>query len=87
MKLETLAYGILLVGLLIIGLLPLDNEKTEAHYCQIDSISSKLRYEVMPQLDYTYHTSCGQIPAGNTKHVVGDSILIKTIIYEVNHKK
>lgn len=80
---EVIAYGLLFAGLLTIGLLPIDNTSNEhVKYCRIDSIISKPRYEVMPQLDYTYHTPCGPIPAGNTKHQVGDSIKIKIITYK-----
>lgn len=78
---EKVGYSILLLFILFIAILPpFSNNNEQIKYCRIDSISSKARYEVMPQLDYTYHTSCGPIPAGNTKHKVGDSIEIKIVL-------
>lgn len=89
MLVEKMGYGILFVGILVLALIPIDSsDKIEqVKYCRIDSITSKPRYEIMPQLDYTYHTSCGPIPAGNTKYQVGDSIEIKIIINEVDNEK
>ena len=77
---EKIGYSVLLIGILLIAILPpSSNTNEKVKYCRIDSITAKARYEVMPQLDYTYHTPCGPMPAGNTKHQVGDSIEIKII--------
>jgi hypothetical protein len=80
---EIIAYGILLIGLLTIALIPMDRPSNGVtKFCHIDSISVDRRYEVMPQLDKTYWTDCGTFPAGNTNLQVGDSIEIKIIRYE-----
>jgi hypothetical protein len=58
-------------------------ETEETRYYRIDSISSRLKYEVMPEKIYTYHTAFGPISGPRDRYQVGDSIQIKII----THKK
>lgn len=76
--------GLALVIVLIVGFMAIllnysPHKPVHIKYCRIDSITSKPRYEMMPELDYTYHTACGAIPAGHTNRKVGDSIEIEII--------
>lgn len=70
---------------LIICLLVLDakvsklSSTEEIRYYRVDSISSRLKYEVMPEKIYTYHTAFGPISASKNRYKVGDSIQIKII--------
>lgn len=57
-------------------------ETEEIRYYRIDSISSRLKYEVMPEKIYTYHTAFGPISGPRNRYQVGDSIKIKIIRYE-----
>lgn len=57
-------------------------ETEETRYYRVDSISSRLKYEVMPEKIYTYHTAFGPISAPKNRYQVGDSIEIKIIRYE-----
>lgn len=71
---------------LIICLLVLDAKVSklksteEIRYYRVDSISSRLKYEVMPEKIYTHHTAFGPISAPKNRYQVGDSIEIKITI-------
>jgi hypothetical protein len=80
---EKIGYSILLIGLLLIALIPMDKVTTteETRFYRVDSISSRLKYEVMPEKIYTYHTVIGPIMLSNNRYKVGDSIQIKIIRY------
>lgn len=58
------------------------NTIEEVRYYRVDSISSRLKYEVMPERVYIYHTALGAIFGPPNKYQVGDSIEIKIITYE-----
>jgi len=81
---EKIGYGILLISLLLIALIPMDKVNTteETRFYRVDSISSRLKYEVMPEKIYTYHTAFGPISAPKNRYKVGDSIEIKIIRHE-----
>lgn len=51
----------------------------ETKYYRVDSISSRLKYEVMPEKIYTFHTAFGPISGPKNRYQVGDSIEIKII--------
>ncbi len=78
---ESVAYLILFIGIMIIGLMPVHSSYPETiTYYRIDSISMSHKYSMEPEVVYTYHTSFGPISAGNKLYNVGDSIPVKTII-------
>lgn len=54
-------------------------ETEETRYYRVDSISSRLKYEVMPEKIYTYYTAIGPIITPNNSYKVGDSVQIKII--------
>lgn len=56
-----------------------DSHPIKYEKVRIDSVSSKLKYQVMPEKVWTYHTKHG--PFTRTKHCyqVGDSILVKIV--------
>ena len=58
------------------------NTIEEVRTYRVDSITSRLKYEVMPERVYIYHTALGAIFAPPNKYQVGDSIEIKIIRYE-----
>jgi hypothetical protein len=51
----------------------------ETRHYRVDSISSRLKYEVMPEKIYTYHTALGPIFASKNRYKIGDSVQIKII--------
>jgi hypothetical protein len=52
---------------------------TKYEKVRVDSVSSKLKYQVIPEKVWTYHTKLG--PFTRTKHCyqVGDSILVQIV--------
>ena len=55
---------------------------------RIDSVYSKPRYEVMPELVWFYTTKRGLLTSNVQKYKVGDSIEVKIIkINETNNQK
>lgn len=81
---EKIGYSILFIGLFSLALIPIDKVTTteETRLYRVDSISSRLKYEVMPEKIYTYHTAFGPISAPKNRYQVGDSIEIKIIRYK-----
>jgi hypothetical protein len=77
--------ALIIFGCLLICLFLLDDKvgkqttTEEIRYYRVDSISSRLKYEVMPEKIYTYHTAFGPISGPKNRYQVGDSIEIKII--------
>ena len=46
---------------------------------RVDSVSSKLKYEVMPEKVWTYHTKLGPFTRTKQCYQVGDSILVQIV--------
>ena len=84
MKSDQIAIAIIF-GCLVTCLLVLDynisklKSTEEIRYYRVDSISSRLKYEVMPEKIYTYHTAFGPISGPRNRYQVGDSIQIKIV--------
>jgi hypothetical protein len=77
--------ALIIFGCLLICLFLLDDKVSkqtsteETRYYRVDSISSRLKYEVMPEKIYTYHTAFGPISGPQGRYQVGDSIQVKII--------
>lgn len=74
--------ALIIFGCLLTCLLLLDDKVDTSEVIKsyrIDSISSRLKYDVMPERVYTYHTAFGPITGPQGKYQVGDSIQIKII--------
>ena len=78
---EKIGYGILLLGLIILAILPINNTNTteEVLRYRVDSISTNLRYDVMPEKVYRYYTKFGVISGPKDKYKVGDSVEVRII--------
>jgi hypothetical protein len=80
--------ALIILGCLLTCLFLLDDKVSkqksteETRFYRVDSISSRLKYEVMPEKIYTYHTAFGPISGPKDKYKVGDTIEIKIIRYE-----
>ena len=82
-NLETVCYGLLIVGFGFIVFMPIkSNNLTKSKFCRIDSIYTKLKYEFSPEQSTKYHTACGITFTSNKEYNIGDSIEVKTIIVE-----
>ena len=55
------------------------NTKEEIKRYRVDSVSTNLRYDVMPEKDYRYYTKFGVISGPKNRYKVGDSIEVRII--------
>jgi hypothetical protein len=92
MKKEIIASVILLLffiaAITAVCLTPHPSTTCTVEKVRIDSVYSKPRYEVMPELVWFYTTKRGLLTSNVQKYKVGDSIEVKIIkINETNNQK
>jgi hypothetical protein len=64
---------------LIFLVLPNKNYPTKYEKVRIDSVSSKLKYEVMTEKIWTYHTKHGPFTRTKQYYQVGDSVVVEIV--------
>jgi hypothetical protein len=70
----------IIVSCMIICFTLLDNPNPiKYEKVRIDSVSSKLKYQVMPEKIWTYHTKLGPFTTTKLCYQVGDSVSVQIV--------